>query len=47
MLVVGQKEMDEKAVSVRFRDGRQENGMALNVFIARVLDRIATKSLDL
>ena len=47
MLVVGQKEMDEKAVSVRFRDGRQENGMALDVFVARVLDRIAAKSLEL
>lgn len=47
MLVVGQKEMDEKTVSVRFRDGKQENGMALGVFIGRVLDKIATKALDL
>jgi len=47
MLVVGQKEMDEKSVSVRFRDGRQENGMPLETFIGRALDRIATKALDL
>jgi threonyl-tRNA synthetase len=47
MLVVGQKERDEKTVSVRFRDGKQENGVALEAFIARVLDRIALKSLEL
>jgi threonyl-tRNA synthetase len=47
MLVVGQKEMDEKAVSVRFRDGKQENGLPLEAFIARILDRVASKALDL
>ena len=47
MLVVGQKEADEKAVSVRFRDGRQENGLPLDGFIARVQDRIAQRSLEL
>ena len=47
MLVVGQKEKDENKVSVRFRDGRQENGMPLETFIARVLDKIATKALDI
>jgi len=47
MLVVGQKEMEEKTVSIRFRDGKQENGIPLDVFIGRILDRIATKSLDL
>jgi len=47
MLVVGQKEMDEKTVSVRFRDGKQENGMALGVFVGRVLEKIETKALDL
>ena len=47
MLVVGQKEADDKAVSVRFRDGRQENGVPLDGFIARVQDRIAERSLEL
>ncbi|MFZ3111300.1 MAG: threonine--tRNA ligase [Rectinemataceae bacterium] len=47
MLVVGQKEMEGKTVSIRFRDGKQENGIPLDVFIGRILDRIATKSLDL
>jgi threonyl-tRNA synthetase len=46
MLVVGQKERDEGTVSVRYRDGRQENGMALADFKARVLEKIASKSLD-
>jgi len=47
MLVVGQKEMEESKVSVRFRDGKQENGLELGAFVARVLDRVATKNLDL
>jgi threonyl-tRNA synthetase len=47
MLVVGGKERDEKTVSIRFRDGRQENGVALDAFIGRLLDRVATKSLEL
>lgn len=46
MLVVGQKEMDEGTVSIRFRDGRQENGVPLADFIGRILDKVATKSLD-
>ncbi|MCE1196340.1 threonine--tRNA ligase, partial [bacterium] len=47
MLVVGGKERDEKTVSIRFRDGRQENGVSLDAFIGRLLDRVATKSLEL
>ena len=46
MLVVGQKEADEGTVSVRFRDGRQEAGVKLADFRARVLENIATKSLE-
>jgi threonyl-tRNA synthetase len=47
MLVVGQKEADEAAVAVRFRDGRDQVTLALDEFKARVLARIAEKSLDL
>ena len=47
MLVVGQKEQDERTVSIRYRDGKQENAVPLNDFTARVLDKIATKALDL
>jgi threonyl-tRNA synthetase len=46
MLVVGQKEMDEGSVSVRYRDGRQENGLALGDFKARVLEKVATKAIE-
>jgi threonyl-tRNA synthetase len=46
MLILGQKEMDEGAVSVRYRDGRQENGLDLQAFKARVLEKIASKSLE-
>ena len=47
MLVVGQKEQDENAVAVRFRDGRDQATMPLSDFSSRVLARIAEKSLDL
>jgi len=47
MLVVGQKEQDEKTVSIRYRDGKQENAVPLTDFTAHVLDKIATKALDL
>jgi threonyl-tRNA synthetase len=45
-LVVGQKEMDEKAVAVRYRDGRQET-MKLDAFIAYITDKVASRSVDL
>jgi len=47
MLVVGQKEMDEKTLSLRMRDGRQENGLTVDAFIARVKDLVEKKSLEL
>ena len=46
MLVVGQKEADEACVSVRKLDGSQENGLKLADFIARVRDKVATRSLE-
>jgi len=46
MLVVGQKERDEGVVSVRYRDGRQEAGVALAAFKAKVLEKIASKALE-
>jgi threonyl-tRNA synthetase len=45
MLVVGQKEADESAVSVRKLDGSQENGVKLADFKAKVLDKIATRAI--
>jgi len=47
MLVVGQKEADERTVAVRFRDGRQQETLALSEFTSRVLGRVAEKSLEL
>jgi len=47
MLVVGQKEMEENQVSIRYRDGRQENSVSFERFVGQVLDKIATKALDL
>jgi len=47
MVILGQREKDERAVSLRLRSGGQENGLALDSFIARVLERIDTKSLEL
>jgi len=47
MLVVGQKEQDDKTVSVRYRDGRQENAVSLGDFVAHVLDKVASNALDL
>jgi threonyl-tRNA synthetase len=46
MLVVGQKEADEGLVSVRKLDGSQENGLKLEDFKAKVLDKIAARSLE-
>ncbi|HTX73737.1 MAG TPA: threonine--tRNA ligase [Rectinemataceae bacterium] len=46
MLVVGQKEADGAAVSVRHLSGTQENGIPLADFKSRVLDKIATKAIE-
>ena len=45
-LIVGQKEMDAKTVSVRFRDGRQQ-GMSLADFTHYLQQKIDSKSVDL
>jgi threonyl-tRNA synthetase len=45
-LVVGQKEMDEKSVAVRFRDGRQET-MTLAAFEAYIAEKVSTKSVTI
>ncbi len=47
MLVVGQKEQDEDAVSVRLRDGRQMNGMKFADFASYVKEKVDSKSLEL
>jgi threonyl-tRNA synthetase len=47
MLVLGQKEAEGGLVSVRTREGKQENGIPFAEFRERVLGKIASKALDL
>ena len=47
MLVVGGNEMEAGTVSLRVRDGSQENNIALGEFIARAKDRIENRASEL
>ncbi|MBI3173364.1 MAG: threonine--tRNA ligase [Chloroflexi bacterium] len=47
MLVVGANEMAARLVSLRARDGSQQNNIALGDFIARAKDRIARRAKEL
>ncbi len=47
MLVVGNNEMEAGTVSLRVRDGSQENNIPLSEFIARAKDRISKRASDL
>jgi threonyl-tRNA synthetase len=44
MLIAGGQDRDSGAVSFRFRDGTQENGIAVGDAVARILEAIANKS---
>jgi threonyl-tRNA synthetase len=47
MIVVGKNEMEAGQVSLRVRDGSQQNGFALSEFIARAKDRIQQRASEL
>jgi threonyl-tRNA synthetase len=47
MLVVGENEMKAEQVSLRVRDGSQQNNILLGDFIARAKDRIARRAPEL
>jgi len=47
MLVVGDNEMKAEQVSLRVRDGSQQNNILLSEFIARAKDRIARRAAEL
>jgi threonyl-tRNA synthetase len=47
MIVVGKNEMEAGQVSLRVRDGSQQNGFALSEFIARAKDRISRRASEL
>ena len=47
MIVVGKNEMEAGQISLRVRDGSQQNGFALSEFIARAKDRIERRAAEL
>ena len=47
MLVVGDNEMKAEQVSLRVRDGSQQNNISLSEFISRAKDRIARRAKEL
>ena len=47
MLVVGDNEMKAEQVSLRVRDGSQQNNILLSDFIMRAKDRIARRAAEL
>ncbi|MCA9383634.1 threonine--tRNA ligase, partial [Candidatus Dojkabacteria bacterium] len=47
MLILGAKEEADKAVSVRYLSGEQENGMKYDDFKAKLMDNISNRSLDI
>ena len=44
MVIVGEKEEQSHTVSVRTRDGKQENGIALEALLVRIKEEIHTKA---
>jgi len=44
MLILGEREHEGRAVSVRYRDGKQENGIELSAYAALVRQRIDNKT---
>ncbi|PIS23201.1 threonine--tRNA ligase [candidate division WWE3 bacterium CG08_land_8_20_14_0_20_40_13] len=47
MVIIGNKEKDQEKISVRYRDGKQENLIELEAFTKTLKDRIIAKSLDI
>jgi threonyl-tRNA synthetase len=47
MLVIGDNEMKAELISLRVRDGSQQNNIPLSEFVTRVKDRIARKASEL
>lgn len=47
MLIIGENEMKAGQVSLRVRDGSQQNNIALSEFVARARDRITSRASEL
>ena len=43
MLIVGDEDMAAGAVSFRYRDGTQKNGVSIDDAVAEILDAISTR----
>ena len=43
MFVLGEREAQSGCVSVRYRDGRQENGMAIDAIISQIQEKVAKR----
>jgi threonyl-tRNA synthetase len=43
MLILGEKEQESDAVSIRYRNGKQENVVPMNLFIEQLRDKIDSK----
>ena len=47
MIVVGNNEMEAGQISLRVRDGSQQNNIPLAEFVARAKDRVARRAPEL
>jgi len=43
MVIAGDQDIEANAVSFRYRDGRQDNGVPIDEAIARVADAVASR----
>jgi threonyl-tRNA synthetase len=43
MLIAGDRDVDEGAVSFRYRDGRQDNGVAIDDALARIAEAVESR----
>jgi threonyl-tRNA synthetase len=44
MLIAGDRDIDEGAVSFRYRDGRQDNGVSVDEAIERIVEAVETRA---
>ena len=47
MIIVGDKEAESQTISIRYRDGRQENNVRLEDFIQKLKSKIKNRDLDI
>ena len=47
MAILGGREQENNTVSIRLRDGKQENGISIEEFIEKIENKIKAKALDL